>query len=123
MARFRIVILCLVSTLAMAQPTIPDTAAGRVFSAWLDAYNAGDVATMDAFDAKHVPVGPKLSYLKRKREESGELRLRRIETSHADSLTVLLRGVDSCADVRVELHVSDAPTQTVTDLRVEDFIR
>jgi hypothetical protein len=123
MARFSILVLCLVSTLALAQAAVPDTAAGRVFSAWLDAYNSGDIAMIDAYDAKHVPVGPKLRYLASKREESGVLRLRRIESSEAHSLIVLLRGNDSGADLRVELHVSEDPTPTVTDMRVEDFVR
>jgi hypothetical protein len=32
-----------------AQPTIPDTPAGRTFKAWLEAFNSGDLALMDAY--------------------------------------------------------------------------
>ncbi len=123
MSRLSILLLGLLSTLALAQPAIPDTAAGRVFSAWLEAYNSGDVATMQAFDSTHVPVGPKLSYLASAREESGALKLRRIVSSDANALVVMLRGAESDSDVRVEIHVSDDPAPVVTDLRIEDFVR
>ena len=34
-------------------PALPDTPAGHVLSAWLDAFNSGDRARLAAFDAKH----------------------------------------------------------------------
>ena len=34
---------------AGAQPTIPDTPAGRTFAAWLEAFNSGDRERMDAY--------------------------------------------------------------------------
>ena len=46
-------ILVLVST--SAQQTIPDTPAGHTFKAWLDAFNSGDRALLDAYIHKFEP--------------------------------------------------------------------
>jgi retinol-binding protein 3 len=40
---------------AWAQPTIPDTPAGRTFKAWLEAFNSGDRGLMDAYCRKYDP--------------------------------------------------------------------
>lgn len=40
---------------AWAQPVIPDTPAGRVFAAWLEAFNSGDRARMDAYYQRYEP--------------------------------------------------------------------
>jgi hypothetical protein len=40
---------------ALAQPTIPDTPAGHVFSAWLDAFNSGDETRIAAFYSRYQP--------------------------------------------------------------------
>lgn len=37
-------------------PVIPDTPAGRVFHAWLDAYNAADSARLEAYARQHEPA-------------------------------------------------------------------
>jgi retinol-binding protein 3 len=38
-----------------APPSIPDTPAGHALSGWLDAFNSGDGARIDSFDATHLP--------------------------------------------------------------------
>src|SRR5882762_6372277 len=38
---------------ARAQPAIPDTPAGRTFKAWLEAFNSGDRALLDAYLHKY----------------------------------------------------------------------
>lgn len=40
---------------ALAQPSIPDTPAGRVFSAWLDAFNSGDQKRISTFYQQYQP--------------------------------------------------------------------
>ncbi len=40
---------------ANAQPAIPDTPAGHTFKAWLEAFNSGDRALMDAYLHKYDP--------------------------------------------------------------------
>jgi len=42
-------------TPAQAQPTIPDTPAGHTFKAWLEAFNSGDRASLDAYLHKYDP--------------------------------------------------------------------
>ena len=43
---------------AAAQPAIPDTPAGRTFKAWLEAFNSGDRAQLDAYFHKYDPGKP-----------------------------------------------------------------
>src|SRR5437870_87383 len=43
---------------AQAQPAIPDTPAGRTFKAWLEAFNSGDRAQLDAYFHKYDPGKP-----------------------------------------------------------------
>jgi len=40
---------------AWAQPIIPDTPVGRTFKAWLEAFNSGDRARLDAYYQKYEP--------------------------------------------------------------------
>jgi hypothetical protein len=42
-------------TRAGAQPTIPETPAGRTFKAWLESFNTGDRGLMDAYCRKYEP--------------------------------------------------------------------
>jgi len=43
---------------AVAPPAIPDTPAGHTLKAWLDAFNSGDRASMDAYFHKYDPGKP-----------------------------------------------------------------
>src|SRR5438309_9140589 len=43
---------------AQAQPAIPDTPAGRTFKAWLETFNSGDRAQLDAYAHKYDPGKP-----------------------------------------------------------------
>ena len=43
-------------TPAKAQPTIPETPAGRTFKAWLEAFNSGDRSLLDAYLHKYDPT-------------------------------------------------------------------
>jgi hypothetical protein len=54
-------------------PAIPDTPAGRVLSAWLDAFNSGEAARLEAFDAKHDGRDPNYaeSQLRFRRQTGG----------------------------------------------------
>lgn len=40
---------------SIAQPTIPDTPAGRTFKAWLEAFNSGDRELIDVYCRKYEP--------------------------------------------------------------------
>ncbi len=43
---------------AAAAPAIPETPAGRTFKAWLESFNSGDRATMEAYFHKYDPEKP-----------------------------------------------------------------
>jgi len=56
---FRITVLSLISFIAAcAQPTIPDTPAGRTLKAWLGAFNSGERAQMEAYLKRFDPSRP-----------------------------------------------------------------
>jgi retinol-binding protein 3 len=42
-------------TQTVAQPALPETPAGRTFQVWLEAFNSGDRASIDAYLHKHDP--------------------------------------------------------------------
>ncbi len=49
------IVLILSFAAAQAQPSIPDTPAGHTFKAWIEAFNSGDQAQMDAYYQKYEP--------------------------------------------------------------------
>ncbi|HVH11076.1 MAG TPA: hypothetical protein VM736_14865, partial [Gemmatimonadales bacterium] len=50
-------ILLLAAARAWSQsPVIPDTPAGHTLQAWLDAFNSGDRARIQAYDTKYEPT-------------------------------------------------------------------
>lgn len=73
----------LVATQAGSQSVaIPDTPAGHVLSAWLDAFNSGDSARLAAFDATHDGRDPNYSENQRRfRSQTGGFDLTRIHNS------------------------------------------
>ena len=55
----RIIVLSLFAAFcASAQPAFPDTPAGRTLKAWLEAFNSGDRARMEAYIQKFDPTRP-----------------------------------------------------------------
>jgi D-alanyl-D-alanine carboxypeptidase len=127
----RVLALLLVCvTLVSAQPPLPATPAGRVLQAWLAAFNAGDLAALQAFDAKHRPDAPPIAVTQRFRGDSGGFGLVRIERSTPTSLTALLEEQVTRRLARLDLDVTDGATPLVvsstlrravrtTDLRLE----
>ena len=85
----------------------PATPAGRVLTAWLAAFNAGDVADLQAFDAAYRPDAPPLSLSQRFRGDTGGFTLVRIEKSTPTLVTALLEEKDSRRLARLELEVTD----------------
>ncbi|MGH9221496.1 MAG: serine hydrolase domain-containing protein, partial [Vicinamibacterales bacterium] len=100
-----VVFLC--ASLASAQPAVPATPAGRVLSAWLTAFNAGDGAALQAFDAAYRPDAPPVSLSQRFRGDTGGFALVRIEKSTPTLVTALLEERDSRRLARLELEVTD----------------
>ena len=94
-------------SLASAQPILPTTPAGRVLTAWLSAFNSGDLAALQAFDATHRPDAPAVSFTQRLRTNTGGFTLVRIEKSTPTTITALLEENDARRLARLELEVTD----------------
>lgn len=90
-----------------AQPAVPATPAGRVLTAWLSAFNSGDTAAMQAFDATHRPDAPAVSVTQRLRGNTGGFTLIRIEKSTPTTITALLEENDARRLARLEIEVAD----------------
>jgi D-alanyl-D-alanine carboxypeptidase len=69
---------------------VPDTPAGRQFTAWLDAMNSSDPATMQQFMGKSMPGSP-VEQGHAIRNASGGYDVRRVEQSSATNIVVLLQ--------------------------------
>lgn len=107
--RMTIRVLALVvgfASIAVAQPAVPATPAGRVFTAWLSAFNAGDAAALQAFDAAHRPDAPPAAQTLRFRSNTGGFTLLRVEKSTPTALVALLEERDSRRLARLDLEVS-----------------
>jgi D-alanyl-D-alanine carboxypeptidase len=88
----------------------PDTPAGRQFSAWLNAINSGDRATMQQFVDRSMPgrpVEPTLSIW----NQTGGLDLKKVESSSDTRIVVLAQERGAAKQfVRITLNVAaDAP--------------
>jgi D-alanyl-D-alanine carboxypeptidase len=113
-----LVFMCV--SLASAQPLLPTTPAGRVLTAWLSAFNSGDLAALQAFDAAHRPDAPPVSVTQRLRSNTGGFTLVRIEKSTPTTITALLEENDGRRLARLELEVTDdaKPIVVSSTLRV-----
>ena len=100
-----IVLVC--ASVASAQPAVPTTPAGRVLAAWLSAFNSGDVAALQAFDAAYRPDAPPVAVTQRFRSDTGGFTLLRIERSTPTTIAALVEEKDSRRLARLELEVTD----------------
>ena len=76
---------------AGAQPGIPDTPAGRTFKAWLEAFNSGDRALLDAYLHKYDP-SKSLDNEMQFRRMTGGFNLLQIVKSEPLHLEFLVKG-------------------------------
>jgi retinol-binding protein 3 len=94
-------------------PAIPDTPAGRVLRAWLDAFNSGDTARMDAYYRQYQPERSAQSEL-RFREEVGGFDLLTIERSEPRRLEFTLKERNGPRTAYGVIEVSNAEPPRVT---------
>ena len=91
----------------------PDTPAGKVFAAWLAAFNAGEAEKLRAFDAAYPRQGPTppVEDRLRFREATGGFTVVRIEKSEPQSISVLLqeKGSDTVARLDLKVSTDDPP--------------
>jgi hypothetical protein len=98
--------------------SIPDTPAGRTFKAWLDAFNTGDRATMEAYYKKYDPsktVDDELQF----REMTGGFDLLQVLKSDMDRIEVLVKERHS--ETRGVGNVSVKEVKDGDVAQVEDF--
>jgi D-alanyl-D-alanine carboxypeptidase len=117
----RLLVLILVcASVVSAQPALPATPAGRVLTAWLAAFNSGDVAALQAFDALHRPNAPAVTVAQRLRANTGGFALLRIEESTPTTITALLEEFDGRRLARLDLEVSadEKPVVVSSTLRI-----
>jgi D-alanyl-D-alanine carboxypeptidase len=92
---------------------LPKTPAGKVFAAWLAAFNSADPAQLRAFDAAYPREGPTPSVEDRLRfrEMTGGFTVVRIEKSEPLSLVALLqeKGSDTVARLEMKLGAGEPP--------------
>jgi hypothetical protein len=107
----------LVATSGWSQPvTPPDTPAGSVLTAWLDAFNSGEKARLEAFDAKHDGRDPAYAENQlRFRSETGGFDLTEIRNSAPNYLEYMAKERASGREAIGMLAVSgDVPPRVVS---------
>jgi CubicO group peptidase (beta-lactamase class C family) len=105
---------------AAPPPPIPDTPAGRVFAAWLAAFNSADRETMLAFDRQYRTQPRDVEQTLAFREETGGFTLVRVEKSEPTVLTALLaeKGSDTVTRLEMSVTATDPPKMVRGELRV-----
>jgi D-alanyl-D-alanine carboxypeptidase len=116
-----LVFLCV--SVASAEPALPTTPAGRVLKAWLSAFDAGDAAALQAFDATHRPDAPPVSFAWGFRGDTGGFTLVRIEKSTPTAITALLEEKAMRRLARLELEVTDDATPVVVSATFRPAVR
>ena len=99
---------------ARAQPAIPDTPAGRTFKAWLEAFNSGDRALLDAYLHKYDP-SKSLDNEMQFRRMTGGFNLLQIVSSEPLHLEFLVKGRGDETTAFGKLEVKDGdPAQVAS---------
>lgn len=117
--------LCLAllfATPAAAGPAIPDNPMGRTLSEYLAAFNSGDAARVEAFNAAHhfgVPAKDQLGFFR----QSGGFALKKVEKSDATSISALVQEKDSDAILRMIVQETGTAGAPKLSIQVGDIPR
>jgi retinol-binding protein 3 len=101
-------------TQAQVESTIPDTPAGHTFKAWLEAFNSGDPALIDAYCRKYDPGKP-AEEEKKLRDMTGGFDLLKILKSDQLHLEFLVKERRSETQAIGKLDVKDGEPAQVTN--------
>ncbi len=98
--------------MACAQAPVPPTPAGRVFAAWMQAFNSGDRARIDDFLKSYAPRLPQAQIMSAQfRGRSGGVNL--VAVTHSDKYTLGFRLQEKAQPVvlfgKIEVTASRAP--------------
>lgn len=109
---------------APSAPVIPGTPAGKVFAAWLQAFNSGDRSQMLAFYRAYEPDKiDRLDNLLQFEQMTGGFDLRKIVSSSPATLVVLVQERLSDTFGQATLNVGDKPPYHVASLAIEQVAR
>ena len=110
--------LCCLIALALAQasaqPAIPDTPAGRTFKAWLDAFNSGDRARLDAYYQKYEPAAS-VDGMMQFRSSTGGFELLAIEKSEPRRLEFRVKERNSATVGLGKMEVKNDDPGVIAD--------
>lgn len=114
-------VLIAILLLALAPAALPDTPAGRVFGAWLAAFNSGDPVTIRAYLRKYHPEAAKepLSSELQIRLETGGFDVRKILASTKTKISVIVQERASDKVAQMDFTVTDTPPYRSKDLTLE----
>jgi D-alanyl-D-alanine carboxypeptidase len=107
---------------AQQQPVIPATPAGRLFEAWLSAFNTGMPPTILAFDAANRAQPMSINQTMFLRATTGGFRLIRVEQSEPHAISALVQDNFSEQLERVDM-VLDAATSKIVKHDVRPVAR
>jgi hypothetical protein len=114
----RISLLTLFTALcASAQPTFPDTPAGRTAKAWLEAFNSGDRARIEAYIQKFDPSRP-IENQMTFRNQTGGFDLLSIEKSEPAHIEFRVKEKGGTTTAIARLDVKDSDPATVVSFGV-----
>jgi retinol-binding protein 3 len=118
MLRFASLLLVSVACAGAQAAAIPDTPAGRTLQAWLDAFNSGDRARIQAYHAKYEPTGA-LDETVAFRDQTGGFELLGIDKSERLHIEFRVKEKASPATAVGKINLSDADPPVVVsfDLR------
>jgi hypothetical protein len=96
------------------QPAIPDTPAGRVLRAWLEAFNSGDRARVEAYIRKYEPKGS-VERTMGFREQTGGFDLLSIDKSEAKQIAFRVKEKGGETTALGKFEVNDAEPAAVVN--------
>jgi retinol-binding protein 3 len=104
---------------ASAQVTVPDTPSGRVLAAWLEAFNSGDRALIEAYVKKHGGPNDTVDSVLAFRNQTGGFELLSVENSAPlwVEYGVKERGRETRAFGRMVVSAAEPPRVTSSMLR------
>jgi retinol-binding protein 3 len=120
---FILVLLLCAPTIAPAQATIPDTAAGRTFKAFLDAFNSGDRAKIDAYyrtygDSSNPSAMPPPDAQMQFHNMTGGFDVLQIVNSEPLHLEAVVKERNSSNKGLATLDVKQGEPATVVDMQI-----
>ena len=120
---FVLVLLLCAPTIALAQAAIPDTAAGRTFKAFLDAFNSGDRANIEAYyrtygDTSNPNAMPPPDAQMQFRNMTGGFDVLQIVKSEPLHLEAVVKERNSSNKGLATLDVKQGEPATVVDMQI-----